>query len=75
MPKRPEYIHCVLTGMYGGDPPVPLRETWCGKKTDQYTWNFVNASHAALNARNKGYLMACKACVRAITKAFEEHKE
>jgi hypothetical protein len=61
--------------MYAGDPPVRVQETWCGRKTDKMTWNFVDASHAAVNARNRGYLIACKACVRAIAKAFEEHKE
>jgi hypothetical protein len=64
-PIRPDYVHCVrhehleLTG-----------QSWCGRVLRD-EWAFVNPSHAAENGRQGGRLVACPACVVAITAALQ----
>jgi hypothetical protein len=67
---RPEYVHCALTGMHGGDPPAPLLETWCGRPPEG--WEFANASHALLHGRQRGRLMLCPGCAAEIGKVLAE---
>jgi hypothetical protein len=62
--RRPEYVTCALTGMYAGD------ETWCGRKTCGLGFTFVDASHAALNAKQGGRLLLCPECSAAIVAAL-----
>lgn len=58
---RPEWIHCVGTGYAGETRP------WCGSTNRPF---FVDATHAALNGRSAGRLVACHECVEAIIKAL-----
>jgi len=60
---RPEWVACVVPEV-GPDHDL-YRKTWCGLPV--IGWNFEGADHAALNGRAKGRLVACPACVRAIT--------
>jgi len=43
--------------------------TWCGERISG--WDFCDAEHAAENGRKQGRLVACKACVKAITDALQ----
>ncbi len=58
-------IRCVEIGM--ADKPT---ETWCGRKTDPAEFTFIDASHAALQGRNGGYVMVCEWCAGAIHSAL-----
>ena len=61
---RPDYVKCVahehvdLTG-----------RSWCGREV-ALEWHFFDPSHAAENGRQDGRLVACPACVAAITTAL-----
>lgn len=70
MSGRPSYVHCALTGMHGGEPPKPLRETWCGRPPVGFV--FVDASHALIEGRRKGRLQLCSRCAKAMRKALAE---
>jgi hypothetical protein len=48
MSGRPDYVHCVLTGKHDANRE-PEKRTWCGR--EEYGWAYVDASHAALNAK------------------------
>lgn len=65
--KIPEWVHCVATGMHIDDKSEKV--SWCGRKLYS-EWHFVDPTHAALNGRQKGYLVACKNCVEEIVKAL-----
>lgn len=45
-------------------------KTWCGKRADG--WTFTSVDHAAMNGRNKAYLVACPECTKAIIEALRE---
>lgn len=62
---RPEWVHCV-----GYDHIARQRQTWCGRTLEPFEWMFMNPSHAAENGRQDGRLVACPACVEAITTAL-----
>lgn len=73
-----EWVQCVLTGYAekctDGTPSEKAEEarmTWCGRQKTGF--EFMDASHAALNARNGGRLVACTECVEAICKTLREH--
>jgi len=66
---RPEYVHCALTGVFEGDPPTPVRKTWCGRPPEGFM--FVDASHVALNGRGGGRLLCCPGCAAAIKVALD----
>ena len=61
-PIRPNYVHCALTGFHDGDPPKPVRKTWCGRTPEVFEWTFTDASHAILNAMASGRAMLCSEC-------------
>ena len=56
---------CVLTGRVGSC------ETWCGRTADVFDWCFVDAAHAALNAKQEGLIVACRDCALAIVGALK----
>jgi hypothetical protein len=62
--ERPSWVHCVSTDEYDG-PDRPKNRSWCGRNIG-HEWHFVNAGHAALNARKSGSVVACRACVEAL---------
>lgn len=64
--KRPEWVHCVGTGHVNETRP------WCGSDNIP---GFVDATHAALNGRGEGRLVACPQCVEAIIKALRNGHE
>lgn len=68
--NRPDYVKCALTGMFDG-PDKQIHDTWCGR-TNVYEFAFTDASHAILNARNRGRLLLCPECSKAIAKTLEE---
>lgn len=70
---RPDYVHCVLTGRYVKPKPNPMPETktWCGRDAVM-EFAFVDASHAALNARNEGRLLICPECSKEIRETLEK---
>ncbi len=45
---------------------------WCGESITG--WAFVDVDHAALNARLKGRLLPCPACLAVVRKAFDEQE-
>jgi len=57
------YVACALTGM------VNDRTTWCGRRNVS-EWAFTDASHAALNGLQKGRLVLCGRCRKAIISAL-----
>jgi hypothetical protein len=59
---------CILTGM--ADEP---KQTWCGRKSDPFEWCFVDATHAALNARQQQWLLSCRKCAEAVAKVLLGH--
>lgn len=80
--SRPDYVRCVLTGMYSGTfPPGPgpqipglfvaAKNTWCGR-TDVHEFVFQDPTHAALNGLQEGRLMACPECSDAIVRALQK---
>jgi hypothetical protein len=69
---------CVLTGAYDRDEDHPLgprleQRSWCGKRPTGFA--FTGPTHAALNGRNEGRLVACPACVTEIVKALRNGHE
>lgn len=71
---RPEYVHCVRTGMHDDSTPdKQTHDTWCGRRHHVWQWSFLDASHAALTARSKGYMLICPECAEAIAKTLLEH--
>ena len=66
-----EAARCVLTGMYAGDPPVRVHDSWCGRKdVPRGEWTFLDASHAALAIRAQSRIMVCTRCCKAIAEMF-----
>ena len=74
--EYPDYVHCVLTGLYdipadapGG--PRAERKTWCGREGAElaHEWLFMDPTHAALNGKKGGRLVACPECAKAIAAA------
>lgn len=61
--KRPDWVHCVGTGMVGEEG-----RSWCGGAERPF---LVDPAHAALNGRNGGRLVACRECVAAIHRALQ----
>lgn len=55
---RPEQVKCVATG-YEGETV-----SWCGRRLYEFAWHFMDASHAALNGRANGRLVACQTASR-----------
>ncbi len=78
MPKRPDFVCCVLTGLYDipeGAPGGPRREmkTWCGRDEYGFAFTFTGPTHAALNAKDEGRLLTCRACAEAISAVLLRH--
>jgi hypothetical protein len=70
MSERPEYVHCVE------HDHADLKGTsWCGRRLWSMDWRFVDIDHAANNGLNGGRLVACPACVTAITTALRNGHE
>lgn len=67
-PDQP-WVKCVLTGFHGEE------RTWCGREPLVTEWTFTDASHAALNGRAQGRLVACTRCAGAITQALAQGVE
>lgn len=65
MNDRPEWIRCVRTGN-----EEETKRTWCGREAPLSEFAFFDPTHAALNGRAEGRLVACHECVEAITKAL-----
>lgn len=65
----PEWVHCVLTGQCTGDPPKAVKESWCGQTVMGFA--FVDAAHAASEARREGRLQVCPECSRELIAAIE----
>ena len=63
MSKRPDYFHCVGLGYKDGRP----EQSWCGGKYPPF---FMDATHASLNGKTQGRLVACPKCVKEIHKAL-----
>lgn len=61
--SRPDYVVCVRTGIEGD------KTAWCGCFIGR-AFSFSDPTHAALNGKQGGRLVACKECVDAITKAL-----
>lgn len=70
MSGRPDYVHCVLTGKHDANRE-PEKRTWCGR--EDHGWAYVDASHAALNAKDGGYLLTCRRCAEKIAEALLGH--
>jgi hypothetical protein len=66
---KPSYVHCALTGMYVEGTETRIYESWCGRQVGG-EFTFMDASHAALNARHGGYLLLCPKCSTAIKEAL-----
>lgn len=60
---RPEHIKCIGFGYQDGR----VNKSWCGQHGAPF---FVDPTHAALNGKNGGYLVACPECAAEITKAM-----
>ena len=43
---------------------------WCGRKSSDFEWYFLNAQHAALSVG--GSIAPCKNCIKAIIKELEK---
>ncbi|MEG2891279.1 MAG: hypothetical protein RR874_20120 [Aeromonas sp.] len=61
--KYPEWVRHVGLGYQDGSKNV----AWCGTTERPF---FQDASHAALNGRDGGHLVACPECVKEIHKAL-----
>lgn len=70
VPGRPEYVKCVRRSNV-----ERTRYTWCGRLIDVFEFAFVDVSHAAENGEQMAYLVACPACVEAITAALRNGSE
>lgn len=70
MSGRPDYVNCVLTGKHDASGE-PEKQTWCGRA--EYGWAFTGPSHAAINAKNGGYLLTCRRCAEKIAEALLGH--
>lgn len=70
LPGHVKHVHLGTYDVPEGEPGGPRRssETWCGRRT--VDWAFVDASHAALNARAEGYTLICPQCAKAIVEAI-----
>lgn len=62
--EREEFVCCVGLGYQDGRRNV----SWCGGSARPY---FVDATHASLNGKHEGRLVACPECVKAITVALK----
>ena len=63
MNERPDYVHCVGMGYEDGRKI----ESWCGGSDRPF---FVDPTHAALNGKHGGRLVACPDCVKSIHQAL-----
>jgi hypothetical protein len=65
----------MYDGVHSGSwaEPKPVRETWCGRTAPSTEWCFIDASHAALNAKHEGRLVLCPECAAAIIGVLKEH--
>lgn len=70
--QRPEWVTCALTGKYTNDKPEQI--TWCGRKIVA-EFVFQDATHALLNALNKGRLVLCDQCGFAMQELLEQQYE
>jgi len=68
---RPEYVHCVLTGMYIDGTDQREQTTWCGR-TVYREFVFQDPTHAILNGHHKNYLLCCPECSKAMMLALQE---
>lgn len=68
--SRPDYVHCVLLGTFVEGTDRPEYETWCGRRTGNVEFAFVNASHAVLSARSGSRLLACEKCSKSISETL-----
>jgi len=64
MSDRPDYVHCVATGVAHDS------HSWCGKPL--VGWYFQDATHAALNGLKGGRLLACPDCSEAIQRNLKK---
>ncbi len=64
---RPEWIVCI-----DDTHADNLGKTWCGKPKPPLTFTFVSVDHAAINGRNKGRLVCCPECAKAVIEALRE---
>ncbi len=65
--ERPEYVHCVRTGMYVNDKPET--KSWCGRDTAR-EFAFTDAAHASLLTKSR--LMICPECSKAIIEQLQK---
>lgn len=61
--EYPEWVHHVGLGYQDGRKNT----AWCGSTDRPF---FQDATHAALNGRHQGRLVACPECVKAIHQAL-----
>jgi hypothetical protein len=67
--ERPDWIKCVGLGSHPESKPPA---SWCGQGFRPF---FVDPTHAALNGRQQGRLVACPECVAAIYQALRNGSE
>lgn len=70
VPGRPEYVKCVRH-----EHAERTRFSWCGRTLYEFEFAFLGVDHAAENGRQKAWLVACPACVEAITTALRNGHE
>lgn len=61
--KYPEWVRHVGLGYQDGR----RNKAWCGSTERPF---FVDATHASLNGKHQGRLVACPECVKAIHQAL-----
>lgn len=77
MSDRPSHgVACVLTGMFDRpddhpEGPRKERKTWCGREPGNF--NFEDASHAALAAKNGATVLICHDCGQEIADTIMGH--
>ena len=65
MLERPDYVKCIE------HDTLDLKyQSWCGRRIGM-EFHFMGVDHAAENGRQNGRLVACPACVDAITIALK----
>lgn len=47
-------------------------QTWCGRRIDAFEFTISGFDHAAMNGRNRGYLVCCPMCADAVIAALRE---
>ena len=65
----PEHVKCIQ------DIHVDNQgKSWCGRYIGR-EFAFTGIDHAALNGRNGGFLVACKACTEAVIKSLSNGQD